>query len=332
MLACDLPQVAGHPLVTDGGMETDLIFHHGVELPHFAAFVLIDDELGRGRLERYYEAYADVARRAGAGLLLDAPTWRANADWGALVGYGAEDLARVNRAAIAWLLELRHRRFGDLDDVVVSGMVGPRGDGYQPGAGVDPDQAAAYHGPQVEAFAAAGVDVVSAYTLTDPGEAVGIVRAARRVGVAVAVSFTVQTDGRLPGRLTLMEAIAAVDAAGGPDYFGVNCAHPSHVELAIGPADGNAGTVPADGAGDWRQRIVELRCNASTKSHAELDEADALDEGDPTGFGPAHDRLRAVFPRLAVLGGCCGTDVRHVAGLWGVADGQPVASERWPAM
>ena len=299
-----LPQPAGHPMVTDGGMETDFIFHHGVDLPLFAAFPLVDDPAGRSLLTGYYDEYAAIARRAGAGLMLESATWRANPDWGAQLGYSPADLARVNRDAISMLAELRERYRDDLADAVISGMVGPRGDGYQPGTEPGPDEAAGYHAAQIEALAAAGADIVSAYTLTSVGEAIGIVRAARAAGVPVAISFTIETDGRLAGGETLGAAIAAVDAAARPEYFQVNCAHPVHLAAALAEPGG------------WRERIRGVRYNASARSHAELDEASDLDEGDISLLAGRHRELVPGLPALAIVGGCCGTDARHVEALW----------------
>ncbi|MEP7022979.1 MAG: homocysteine S-methyltransferase family protein [Actinomycetota bacterium] len=299
-----LPQLSGRRFVTDGGMETDLIFHHDVDLSLFAAFPLLETAAGRAMLEAYYDGYAAIARQAGAGLMLEAPTWRANPDWGDLLGYGAPELADINQAAIVFLGQLRERYADTVTDILVSGLVGPRYDGYHPGLVDDPGTAEAYHGPQIEAFARAGADQITALTLADPGEATGITRAARAAGLPVAISFTVETDGRLPSGISLAEAIEAVDRAAAPDYFLVNCAHPLHIEPALAEA------------GDWRARIAGLRCNASTRSHAELDDADELDEGDLQLLAESHRRLEALLPRLSIVGGCCGTDARHVAALW----------------
>jgi S-methylmethionine-dependent homocysteine/selenocysteine methylase len=211
----------------------------------------------------------------------------------------------VNIDAVALLQRLRDE--SDLDTFLISGNLGPRGDGYVAGEVIDPDDAAAYHSFQIEAFAEAGVDLVTALTLTGPGEAIGIVRAARAAGVPVAISFTVEQDGRLPDGTPLPDAIARVDAAGGPDFFMVNCAHPTHVVPGL------------EDDGDWRSRIHGVRANASTLSHAELDAATELDEGDPVDLAGAHDSLRSRLPNLCLVGGCCGTDARHVAALWGVA-------------
>ncbi|MEU7908002.1 homocysteine S-methyltransferase family protein [Actinoplanes sp. NPDC049118] len=304
-MTTSLPQSSGRPVVTDGGLETDLIYHHGVDLPYFAAFPLLDDERGRELLLRYYNEYVDIARRAGAGLQLETPTYKANPDWGDRLGYTTGDLRRVNRDAVVLLQRLRDR--AGVETLLISGNLGPRGDGYVAGDTVDPDEAAAYHAPQIEAFADAGADLVTALTLTGTGEAVGIVRAARAAGLPVAVSFTVEVDGRLPDGTSLAAAVTTVDAEGRPDYFMVNCAHPTHIAPGL------------TGGGDWRTRIVGLRANASVLSHAELDAADELDEGDPVQLARAQDALRPHLPSLALIGGCCGTDARHVAAMWGVA-------------
>lgn len=312
-LPTDLPQLRAEPFVTDGGMETDLIFHRGVDLPHFAAYPLLEDIEGRALLTSYYDGYASVAQRAGVGLMLESPTWRANPDWGHRLGHTARSLARLNEAAITFLLELRERYAATVPQVIISGMIGPRGDGYRPDYLLGANEAAAYHAPQIEAFATAGADLVTAYTLSDVGEALGIVEAARTVGIPVAISFTVETDGTLPSGMPLAEAIDEVDSAGGPDYFLLNCAHPTHIERGL--------TQP----GAWRERIVGIRTNASTKSHAELDEAEELDEGDPESLATAQARVRPLLPRLSIIGGCCGTDTRHVARMWNVGQDAPSA-------
>ncbi|HET7244751.1 MAG TPA: homocysteine S-methyltransferase family protein [Streptosporangiaceae bacterium] len=302
--AFPLPQLQGRPMVTDGGLETDLIFHHGVDLPHFAAFPLLDSDRGRALLAGYYDGYAAIARRAGAGLVLESPTWRANPGWGARLGYSPAELTRANTSAIALLARLRDRYAAGLTEIVLSGMVGPQDDGYPPGRSPSPGEAASYHRPQIEAFATAGADMVSALTLTSTGEAIGIVQAARAAGLPVTISFTVETDGRLAGGLSLAQAISEVDGHAGPDYFMVNCAHPTHIALALAEP------------GLWRQRIRGLRYNASAKSHAELDQATGLDEGNPRLLADQHAQLAPLLPPVPVLGGCCGTDTRHVAALW----------------
>jgi S-methylmethionine-dependent homocysteine/selenocysteine methylase len=292
--------------VTDGGLETDLIFHHGVDLPEFAAYPLVHTEHGRALLRDYYADYARIAERAGRGLRLETPTWRANPDWGARVGDDAAALDHANRASVELVRDIAEQWAGRLADVVVSGNLGPRGDGYVAGDVPSPDEAASYHSPQLKAFAAAGADAAAALTLTSPGEAIGVVQAADAVGLPVMISFTVETDGRLPDGTPLGEAIETVDAEAAPATFMVNCAHPEHVLPAFDTGDG------------WVSRVQGLRVNASRLTHAELDDAETLDEGDLPDLVSTHRTLEQHLPRLEVVGGCCGTDARHVAALWSV--------------
>lgn len=300
----DLPQLEGGIFLSDGGMETTLIFHEGTDLPHFASFVLIDKEEGRRQLVAYYERYLAIARDRGVGFILDSATWRANADWGARLGYGADALKAVNIASIELLQALRRKWETPSTPCVVSGAIGPRGDGYKVGRS-DRAEAEAYHAPQIAAFAEADADMVAAFTLTGIEEAIGIANAAKAQAMPCAVAFTVETDGRLATGMTLKEAIEAVDEAtdASPVYYMINCAHPTHFEQAL-----------RDGEG-WLKRIYGIRANASAKSHAELDESETLDAGDPADLGRRYRQLTRRFPTMRVLGGCCGTDHRHVAAI-----------------
>jgi homocysteine S-methyltransferase len=301
-----LPQLAGDRVfLTDGGLETTLIFHRGIDLPLFAAFPLLADAAGRATLRDYFRPYLATAREQGAGFLLDTVTWRANPDWGAQLGYDAAALARVHRDAVAFARELREEWSDAPEPILISGVIGPRGDGYQADAQMTAAEAQAYHAAQASSFAAAGADLVAAITMTYAEEAVGIARAAATAGIPAVISFTVETDGRLPSGQTLGEAIEQVDAEtlAFPAYYMVNCAHPSHF----------AGVL-AEGGG-WRDRIAGLRANASAMSHAELDEATELDDGDPAELANGYAELRSQLRNLTVLGGCCGTDERHVAAV-----------------
>jgi S-methylmethionine-dependent homocysteine/selenocysteine methylase len=288
-------------------METDLIFHGGFDLPDFAAFVLLDDERGVRALRDYYERYVAIAREHGVGLVLDTPTWRASPDWAARLGYSLEALAEVNRAGAALLEQIRASATDD-PPILISGCVGPRGDGYQAEQTMSASQAERYHAFQIAALAYSGVDMVTALTLTYADEAVGIVRATRSADVPVVISFTVETDGRLPSGQALSEAIEHVDEQtdGATAYFMINCAHPTHFERTL------------DDGGSWVERIHGLRANASTKSHAELDESDELDEGDPAALAESYRDLESRLPQLTVLGGCCGTDHRHISAICAV--------------
>jgi len=297
----DLPQLRGKPFITDGGLETTLIYHEGIDLPHFAAFALLDRPDGKATLDGYFARYVDIARRHGVGVVLESATWRANPDWAAKLGYSPEALASAQRRSIEQLVAIRAQCEPDTP-VVISGNFGPRGDGYRADARMMAGDAETYHAPQMETFATTQADMVAAFTMNYTAEAIGIVRAAKANELPIAISFTLETDGRLPSGESLPDAIARTDDASiaYPAYYMINCAHPSHFRRVL--AEGGA----------WRERIRGLRANASKRSHAELDASTELDIGDPDELGADYRQLQALLPRLSVVGGCCGTDHRHV--------------------
>jgi homocysteine S-methyltransferase len=301
-----LPQLNGGFFVTDGGIETTLIFHQGLELPDFAAFDLLKRPGGESALREYFRAYARIAARHNADVVLESATWRASADWGARLGYSEAELAEANRRAIELLERIRDELSETRTMAVISGCVGPRGDGYQPANMMTIDQALSYHRVQVNTFVGTAADMVGAITMNYVEEAIGIALAARDAEMPVAISFTVETDGRLATGQPLADAIGQVDAATGlyPAYYMLNCAHPLHFDSVLEPD------------ASWTARIRGLRANASRKSHAELNESSELDIGDPAELGTQYAWLKQHrLPRLNVLGGCCGTDQRHVESI-----------------
>ena len=300
-----LPQLADRNFITDGGLETTLIYHDGIDLPHFAAFVLLDRPGGENILHRYFSRYAEIGRAERVGVVLESATWRANPDWAAKLGYGPDALADIQRRAIVQLLDVRERYQTPETPIVVSGNLGPRGDGYRAEQRMSDDEAEDYHGPQVRTFAATPADMVAAFTMNYTDEAIGIARAAKASDMPVAIAFTVETDGRLPSGESLQQAIDRVDEATGahPAYYMINCAHPTHFAEAL---DHRAG---------WTKRIHGLRANASRMSHAELDDSETLDAGDPVDLGQRYRELMQRMPQIRIVGGCCGTDHRHVAAI-----------------
>ncbi len=298
-----LPQLSVRPFLTDGGLETTLVFREEQELPHFAAFHLMQTAEGERVLRNYFRTYAALAANFGAGLILETVTWRANADWGRKLGYDRRALAGVNRRAVRQLEEIRADFATPNAPIVVSGCIGPRGDGYVPGGLMSAREAERYHQAQIDVLADTSCDLVSAFTLNYAEEAIGITRAARKAKIPVVISFTVETDGRLPTGQALGDAIRQVDDAtsGHPAYFMLNCAHPSHIAAAVREGDG------------WTARLRGLRVNASRMSHAELNDSPGLDEGNPVELGREFAALLAgPLGNVNVLGGCCGTDHRHV--------------------
>lgn len=301
-----LPQLEGGVFLTDGGLETTLIFHQGIELPLFAAFDLLKSEDGIETLRRYFHTYANIAREHRAGFVLESVTWRANADWGDKLGYSRAELAAVNHKSIEMLEEIRDEYETTGSPMVISGCIGPRGDGYNSSVRMSVGEAQQYHATQIETFRDTAADMVSAFTINYVDEALGITRAAQQAKIPVVISFTLETDGRLPSGQTLKKAIEQVDEVTGsaPVYYMINCAHPTHFENVLSDEP-------------WTSRIRGVRANASRRSHAELDEAEELDAGNPAELGDEYQELTRKLHNLNVFGGCCGTDHRHVAAIAG---------------
>lgn len=289
------------PWPADAGLETVMIFLEGIDLPHFASFPLLETEAGRVALTRYFDRFLGVAQSSGTGLVLDTATWRANMGWAAEMGMDAGTIRAANRRAVGFAVDYRKAHETAGLPILINGVVGPAGDGYRADAPRAVEAAEACHAVQIAALAGAGVDMISALTMTHPDEAIGIARAARAHGVPHVLSFTVETDGRLPDGTMLPDAIARVDAetAASPLFYMVNCAHPSHFSGAL--------------HGPWVARIGGVRANASRMSHAELDEMTVLDDGNPEEFGAQYRDLGRLLPNLRLIGGCCGSDHRHVA-------------------
>lgn len=290
---------------TDGGLETTLIFENQIDLPLFAAFPLIETKVGEETLRAYFESYIEIAKTAGWGFVLEAATWRASSDWGDQLGYNVDQLADANRRNIELLQDLKACHATPSLPMIISGCVGPRGDGYDPGQVMTHAEAATYHNAQIQTFARSGVDMISAITMTNTPEALGVANAAKEAGLPCVISFTVETDGHLPTGQPVGEAIAELDRETDryPIHYMINCAHPTHFFHEIEQNQ------------SWIKRIGGIRANASCKSHAELDEAETLDRGCPSDLGNNYVELLRQFPNLRVLGGCCGTDHEHIQAI-----------------
>ena len=296
-----LPHQSDTLFLTDAGFETWMLFLKGFELPLFAAFPLLRDPKGRVAMKEYFAPFMEMARKNNAGFILDTNTWRANPDWGKMLGYSLDDLAAINQEAVTFADDLR-KEFGTGINVLINGVIGPRGDGYEAGALMSVSEAEEYHSFQVDVLAHSKADMISALTMTNTPEAIGITRAAYEADIPCAISFTLETDGALPSGQSLADAIAETDnnSSAKPAYYMINCAHPDHFSTML------------EGAGDWVNRIHGLRANASRMSHAELDQCEELDDGNPQELGKLSTDLTRLLPRLNVFGGCCGSDHRHV--------------------
>ena len=299
-----LPQLDGGFFLTDAGLETDLIFNHGIEIREFAAHTLLPDSAGRKALADYLGRFLALAADLDTGFVLDSQTWKAHPHWGGDLGATDDELEAANRESVAFIAALRDEHSNDGRQIVLIGVIGPRGDAYAPEADIAAQEAEDYHAQQIGWLADTQIDMVTALTFTQAAEAIGVVRAARAAGLPAVISFTVETNGALPSGQSLSEAIRAVDAAtdSGAADFMVNCAHPDHFFDVFDDAD-------------WVRRVRGLRCNASRLSHAELDECETLDDGNPVELAMQYRILVRRMPWLNVFGGCCGTDIRHVAEL-----------------
>lgn len=304
MSLATLPQLE-RVFLTDAGLETDIIFNHGIDLPHFASITLLQSVEGRLALQNYFRGFLELAQRMSCGLILESATWRASADWAGPLGLSVDALDALNASAIELLQELQEEFASTVPSIIISGCLGPRGDGYDPGRIMSETEAESYHRHQASVLATAGADQLTAITMTNVPEAIGITRAAQSVGLPVAISFTVETDGRLPTGDNLSEAVNAVDRAtnSAPAYYMINCAHPTHFAAVLKDNE------------EWVKRIGGVRANASRCSHAELDAMTELDRGDAQELAEQHSLLRQRFPHINVLGGCCGTDLDHITAI-----------------
>lgn len=300
-----ISQLSEKLFLTDGGLETTLVFHDGMDLPYFAAFDLLKNESGKQRLRDYFSDYLKLAQNHELGFILESVTWRASSAWGEKMGYSDQQLKKFNHEAISLLSDLRQQYELPATPILISGCVGPRGDGYSPDEIMTEGEAVQYHKRQIQALSETECDFISALTIPTVSEAVGIVQACKSIGMPVVISFTVETDGCLPDGTSLQEAINRVDETtdNTPIHYMINCAHPTHFDHVL---NGDSG---------WLGRIGGIRANASCKSHAELDESTEIDEGNPQELGQQYRELQQVLPELKIMGGCCGTDHRHVEAI-----------------
>ena len=288
--------------MTDGGLETDLIFNHGIDLPEFAAFDLLKNKEGKEVLRKYYLDYLNISKQKCSGFILEAPTYRANPDWALKIGYSLESLDAVNKTAVRELEKLRSDYENESFKIAISVCIGPRGDGYSPTNKMSVEMAEEYHSAQIKSIVDTNADFISALTMNYNEEAIGIVKAAKKNNIPVVISYTLETDGTLPSGETLEAAIITLDKKTDNyvSYFMINCAHPNHFASILDPNS------------KWTNRIKGLRANASNKSHSELNESETLDIGDKEQLAREYQNLKLLLPNLSIIGGCCGTDHTHL--------------------
>lgn len=280
------------------------MYRFGHDLPCFAMYPLLDRPEALADLWQMYSRYLEVAATAGCSVLIGGLDYRASPDWAGKLGYsGGSALRQVQQRCIGFLRDVsapfRHR----IPAILISGIVGPRGDAYSLNATITAASAEAYHLDQLSNLADLGVDCVTAMTFNSVAEAIGVSRAASRVNLPLGVCFTLDSStSRLQSGVSLREAIETTDRECGedrPDFYGINCSHPLEFMPALEP-------------GSWLQRIRMLRPNASAMDKISLCRIGHLEEGDPQELGRLMGELARLHPHIDIWGGCCGTWDRHL--------------------
>ncbi|MEJ1962670.1 MAG: homocysteine S-methyltransferase family protein [Gammaproteobacteria bacterium] len=288
--------------LTEGGQETEIMYRHGHHLPEFAMYPLLDRPAAMADLRAMYARVLDVAAEHDFVPMLSGLDYRGSPDWGEKLGYSRTALADALLQSIAFLREVARPYEGQVPNILIGGMMGPRGDAYSLNRTITAGEAEEYHSFQIETLKQANVDFVGAVTFNNIPEAVGVARAAKRLGMPLNISFTLDSNHRLKSGPSLKEAIEAVDREAGdarPDFYGINCSHP----LEFGPALET---------GEWILRLRSLRPNASAKDKIDLCQIGHLEDGDPADLGKRMGALARRYSHIDIWGGCCGTWDRHL--------------------
>lgn len=287
--------------LSEGGTETELMYKYGFELPHFAMFPLLDNPDAESRMREMFGSYLEVAAKYKTGALMGGLDYRASPDWGELLGYSPDGLAEANLQSIDFLRDIAKEYVSAVPDILIQGLIGPRGDAYERNETITENEAEDYHCVQLETLKKADVDLALAITFNNIPESIGVARAAAKIGVPLAISLTLDSASKLNSGPGLVEAITTIDRETGrsPAFYLINCSHPVEYEPAIGP-------------GDWINRVRGVRPNASKMEKIALCKIGHLEEGDPVELGALCGDLARRYPHMDVWGGCCGTWSRHL--------------------
>lgn len=294
-------QQAGRFYLTEGGTETEFMYKHGFELPHFAMFPLLDNPKAVSRMREMFRSYLEVAAKHKVCALMGGLDYRASPDWGELLGYSAASLADANLQSIEFLREIASEYLSQIPEILIQGLIGPRGDAYERNETITANEAEDYHAVQLETLKKADVDLALAITFNNIPESVGVARAAAKIGVPLGISLTLDTTSKLSSGESLADAITMIDEETGqsPAFYSINCSHPLEFEPAIGP-------------GDWVKRVRGVRPNASKMDKMALCKIGHLEDGDPVELGVLCGDLARRYPHMDIWGGCCGTWDRHL--------------------
>ncbi|MBW2409401.1 MAG: homocysteine S-methyltransferase family protein [Deltaproteobacteria bacterium] len=287
-------------ILTEGAVIERLRRDPAVELdPYIANAGLIYDQAGKQAMTRIYRQYIDIASRYRLPMIVSAPTWRASSE-------------RINKSAYSgretmvkdcadFINRIRQDVSQSADCIYIAGLIACRGDSYEPREALTADKAEAYHRLQAQELAHAGVDFILAATLPAVSEALGIAAALSQCAIPYSLSFVIRSDGRVLDGTPLQAAIEKIDAAvnPGPLFYQINCVHPAIFRKAIEQSEPGF------------DRLLGLQANTSEKSPEELDGLGYLDTSEPEEFAESMLALHTHFG-LKIIGGCCGTDHRHI--------------------
>lgn len=295
------PRKEGRFYLTEGGTETELMYKHGFELPHFAMFPMLENPDALSRMRDMFRSYLDVAAKHEFCALMGGLDYRASPDWGELLGYSPASLSDANLQSIEFLREIAREYSSQIPEILIQGLIGPRGDAYERNESITENEAEDYHAVQLETLKKADVDSALAITFNNIPESIGVARAAAKIGVPLGISLTLDSNSKLHSGPSLAEAITDIDKETdqSPEYFLINCSHPIEFEPAIEP-------------GDWIRRIRGVRPNASKMEKIALCQIGHLEDGDPEELGTLCGDLARRYPHMDIWGGCCGTWSNHL--------------------
>lgn len=291
----------GRFYLSEGGTETELMYKYGFELPEFAMFPLLNNPDAVSKMREMFRSYLEVVAVNGMCALMGGLDYRASPDWGERLGYSPEGLAEANHHALAFLREIADEYTTDIQEILIQGVIGPRGDAYERNETITENEAEDYHSVQLKTLKEADVDLALAMTFNNIRESIGVARAAAKVGVPLAISFIVNSESKLDTGQSLGEAIATIDAETNhaPEFYSVNCCHPIEYE-------------PAIESYDWINRVRGVRPNASKRDKIALCQLGHLEDGDPVELGQQCGDLARRYPHMDIWGGCCGTWDNHL--------------------
>lgn len=294
-------QQDGRFYLSEGGTETEFMYKHGFELPHFAMFPLLDNPKASAKMKDMFRSYLDVAADHNFCALMGGLDYRASPDWGELLGYSPAGLADANLQSIEFLRDVASEYSSDIPETLIQGLIGPRGDAYARNESITESEAEDYHAVQLETLKKADVDLALAMTFNNIPESVGVARAAAKIGVPLGISLSLDSNSKLNSGPSLADAITTIDKETdqSPEFYLINCSHPLEYEPAIEP-------------GDWVKRIRGVRPNASKMEKIALCKIGHLEDGDPEELGVLCGDLAQRYPHMDIWGGCCGTWNNHL--------------------